>query len=211
MTTTEDSDDSEGTSEDLLNASQSGDGVALETLVVRHYPMLRAYLRLNAGPAIRHRESVSDLAQSVCREVLRNAGRFEYMGESAFRAWLCEAALMKIKNKHAFHRADKRDAGREVEHEDGVPNAHELAALYGSSLGPEGQAIRAETVELIEAAIDRLPEDTRTIVSLRIACRLSHREIAERMDRSEAAVRQAFGRAVAQLSVRLGPLLEDRD
>ncbi|MEM1449707.1 MAG: sigma factor, partial [Planctomycetota bacterium] len=152
MTKNDDSDDSEETSEDLLTASQNGDGVALETLVVRHYPMLRAYLRLNAGPAVRRRESVSDLAQSVCREVLRNADRFEYMGEAAFRAWLCEAALMKIKNKHAFHNADKRDAGREVEREDGVPNAHELAVIYGTSLGPEGNAIRAETIELIEAA-----------------------------------------------------------
>ncbi|MEM1453415.1 MAG: sigma-70 family RNA polymerase sigma factor, partial [Planctomycetota bacterium] len=106
---------------------------------------------------------------------------------------------------------DKRDAGREVEREDGVPNAHELAVIYGTSLGPEGNAIRAETIELIEAAVDRLPEDTRTIVSLRIAGNLSHREVAEHMGRSEAAVRQAFGRAVAQLSVRLGPLLGERE
>ncbi|MEM9381365.1 MAG: sigma-70 family RNA polymerase sigma factor [Planctomycetota bacterium] len=200
---------SDASSEDLFAASQSGDGAALESLVVRHYPMLRAYLRLNTGPGVRHRESVSDLAQSVCREVLRNADRFEYMGERAFRAWLCEAALMKIKNKHAYHNADMRDARREVEGEDGIPNAGELAAVYSSASGPEARAIEAEMVQRVEAEMDCLAEDARRIVSLRIATGMTHREIAAHVGYSEAAVRKAFGRALAQLSVRLGPLFRD--
>ena len=80
----------------LIDRASRGDPVALDALVEHHLPNLLAFLRLNAGPHLLAKESVSDLAQSVCREVLDDVDRFEYRGEPAFRKWLFTAALNKV-------------------------------------------------------------------------------------------------------------------
>ena len=74
----------------------SGDRRAVQQLLERHLPSLRAYVRLRAGAVIPRHESGSDLVQSVCRDVLENLDRFRYPGEAAFRAWLYATALRKI-------------------------------------------------------------------------------------------------------------------
>ena len=74
--------------ETLLARVETGDAPALDALLVRHLPSLEAYVRLKAGAAVRARETLSDVVQSVCVEVLRDADRFEYRGEAEFRHWL---------------------------------------------------------------------------------------------------------------------------
>ena len=83
----------------LIEKLTSGDPDAIEHLLSRHMPGLRAFIRLRAGPVVRARESESDLVQSVCREVLRGIERFDYQGDAAFKNWLFKAALRKIKKK----------------------------------------------------------------------------------------------------------------
>jgi DNA-directed RNA polymerase specialized sigma24 family protein len=51
-------------------AGGPGDQLAIEALLERHLPGLRAFVRLRAGPAVRTRESTTDVVQSACREVL---------------------------------------------------------------------------------------------------------------------------------------------
>lgn len=49
----------------LTEAACRGDRAALDALVVRFLPELRAFVRLRAGPALREWESTSDIVQSV--------------------------------------------------------------------------------------------------------------------------------------------------
>ena len=86
-------------SPDLLRQASGGDDAALGELLARHLPGLRAYVRQRTGQAIRARESVSDLVQSVCREVIQHADRFQYGGEVGFKPWLYKTALRKIANR----------------------------------------------------------------------------------------------------------------
>src|SRR5258705_6880905 len=76
----------------LAERAAAGDRAALDELVVRHVDGLRAFVRLRVGPELRARESSSDLVQSVCREVLQDARRFQHAGESAFKSWLYTTA-----------------------------------------------------------------------------------------------------------------------
>ncbi|MCA8975247.1 MAG: hypothetical protein KDC98_11025, partial [Planctomycetes bacterium] len=55
---------------DLVDSASHGDPQAVEELLVRHLPRLRAFVRLRSPFALRARESCSDLVQSVCREVI---------------------------------------------------------------------------------------------------------------------------------------------
>ena len=66
----------------LVNRATQGDSNAVEALLVEHLPALRAFVRLKAGALLLEKESCSDLAQSVCRDVLANAGRFRWGGEA---------------------------------------------------------------------------------------------------------------------------------
>ncbi|MCC6377749.1 MAG: sigma-70 family RNA polymerase sigma factor [Burkholderiales bacterium] len=185
--------------ESLLRATRSGDAVALEDLLTRHYSMVRAFVRLRVDPVTRIRESASDLVQSICREVLRRADEFEYRGEAAFRAWLCEAALRKLHDRRDYYHAQRRDPGREAAPV-GDQGWDDLAGVYRSSLDPMGRALRREELEQLEAAFEKLPEEQRQALTLRHLCGIDYGEIAARTGRTEDAVRKLVSRARARLA-----------
>ena len=99
----------------LFERATHGDRRAFNELLALHLPGLRAWIRLRAGPVVRARESASDLAQSVCREVLDHLDRFAYGDEPGFRAWLYTTALRKIMNRHEYYAAEKRDHHPDME------------------------------------------------------------------------------------------------
>jgi len=192
--------------EALLRAAANGDSEALNTLLAAHLPELRAFVRLRTGPALRARESRSDLVQSVCREVLENADRFRFPGESAFRHWLFTTALRKLSNRRDYYQAGKRDAGREVPYDEAqhTDDDHALLQLYESFSTPSDHAIVREELQRVEAAFDQLTEEQREVVTLAHIAGLSRAEIAERTGRSEVAVRGMLHRGLVRLSALLG-------
>ena len=178
----------------------------LDNLLVEHLPHVRAFLRLRLDQAFRTRESVSDLVQSVCREVLSHPERFEYQGNPAFRAWLCNAALNKLRDKRRLHLAGKRNLNREV------GGTSQVANIVRESLaGPATQIVRAEDVGRVEAAFELLPETQREVLTLFKVAGLSHREIAEQLGISEANSRKTLTRALAAFAARWEELRGDDD
>ena len=174
---------------------------SLEAALARLMPRLHAFVRLHADPALRAKESCSDLVQSVCREVLENAGRIEYRGDEAFRAWLFTWALNKIRDRQRYWRAEKRDVGREVA---GVaPSDHDLLACYQTLCTPSREAMLHEKIERIEAAFDCLPENYREVITLSRIVGLSHAEIARRNGCEPGAVRSLLNRALVRLTSEL--------
>jgi RNA polymerase sigma-70 factor (subfamily 1) len=194
----------------LVDAAVAGDSTAIEQLLERHLPGLRAYIRLRAGAGLRARESSSDLVQSVCRDVLENMGRFRYPGEAAFRAWLYATAMRKIADRAEYWRAAMRDPAREVRLSPGSatrPSTDDdarLADVYRASFfSPSQAAMGREALARLEAAFEKLPEDYREVIVLSRIVGLSRAEIAERMGRTEASVRNLVSRALAELAEHL--------
>jgi len=66
---------------------------------------------------------------------------------------------------------------------------------------PSRDAEARETMRRVEAAFDLLPEDYREAITLHKLCGLSHAEIAERMQRSEGAVRNLVYRGISRLAL----------
>lgn len=170
------------------------DGPTIERLLDEYLPGLRAFVRLRTGPALRLRETESDIVQSTCREVLQRADGFRHGGEVGFRSWLYTTALRKILNKHEFHTAAKRDVRREA-----AADAALLGA-YGSICTPSRLAATREEIERIEGAFDKLSTEHREVVLLSRLVGLSRAEVAEQMDRSEGSVRNLLHRALAHLA-----------
>ena len=188
----------------LVDAAAKGDMAAVDRLLDRHLAGLRAFIRLRMGPTIRARESCSDLAQSVCREVLQHMDRFQYPGENAFKHWLYATALRKISNRHEYYTAAKRDAGLEVrpESQSSHTSADEvrLADAYKSLHSPSKEVLAKEYIDHIEAGFDELPEDYREVVILSRFVGLSRAEIAKQMNRTEDSVRNLLHRALSRLA-----------
>lgn len=151
---------------------------------------------------IRAKESESDLAQSVCREILQDLEDFEYRGETRFRHWLYTTALRKILDRDKYYRRAKRDAAREQPAAaDAAPlDLAPVAACYQTVFTPSENAIRREEVEALERAFEQLPDNYRQVITLSRVVGMSHAEIAEKLETSEAYSRNLLSRALARLS-----------
>jgi RNA polymerase sigma-70 factor (ECF subfamily) len=185
-------------------SEERADRAELERLLVKHLPSLQAYVRLKAGARVLDKESVSDLVQSACREVLADAPRFELRGENEFRGWLFQHALHKIFNKDRDLRAARRDVRREVASGGGEDEAEALSLVYDRIASPSRMASARERVERFESALAKLPEDYREAVMLRHLLGLEYAEIAQRLDRSEGATRNLVHRGLARLAEEMG-------
>ncbi len=183
--------------EKLVEDAARGNDVAVDELLGRYLPGLRAFVRLRAGPAVRAHESASDIAQSVCREVLQNISTFKYGGEAGFKHWLYATALRKLQKRDEHWRAQKREAGRVVEGETA------LLATYRNFSSPSRRAIAKEELERIERAFDGLTDDEREVITLARVIGLPHKEIAEAMGKTEGATRVLLHRALARLAEML--------
>jgi RNA polymerase sigma-70 factor (ECF subfamily) len=183
----------------LVRSAQQQDRGAIEQLLVRQLPGLEAFVRLRMGAALRQLATPPDLVQSVCREVLEDLSDFEYRGEAPFRHWLYTRAENKLKEKHRFHSREKRSSAREIS----IGEASTVLSAYRSLCTPSRDLEVKEQLAAVERAFDELPEDYREAITLHKLCGLSHSEIAERMGRSEGAVRNLVYRGISRLALRL--------
>lgn len=179
---------------ETLAAATRGDPAAVNHLLERYLPGLRAFVRLRAGATVQGREEHSDIVQSACRDVLENLDRYKHGGDEGFRRWLYRTALRKIADRYEYYKAKKRDVGRE-----GPLGSHGSAARDRAP-SPSQHAIAKEEAARIERALDGMPDDYREVVVLSRYVGLSHREIAAEMGRSELAVRTLLSRALARLA-----------
>ncbi|MFG0317663.1 MAG: sigma-70 family RNA polymerase sigma factor [Planctomycetota bacterium JB042] len=197
----------------LLERVRRGDAGAIEGLIERHLPGLRAYVRLRCGAELRARESASDIVQSACRDVLENLDRYRWNGEAGFRAWLYATALRKIVDRAHYWNAEKRDVRREVPLAHGVLGSEagdgSLADVYASVCSPSRDAAAREQLERLEAAFDALTDDQREVIVLARVVGLAHGEIAERLGCSPDAARQRLFRALSALSAALAAPADD--
>ncbi len=169
-------------------------------LVGRHLPGLFAFVRARAGAELRARDATIDLVQSACCDVLRDARSDAPLDEARFRQWLYLAVERKIVDRARYHGAQKRDRRREI-------TLDEVALLRTGWAGlftPSRDASAREELALVEAALDRLPADQREVIVLSRIAGLPHAQIAERLQRSEGAVRQLLHRALARLAMEIG-------
>ncbi len=185
-------------SERLFGQVTAGDRGALEPLLARYLPQLRAYVHVRLRGELRAREASMDVVQSVCRQVLAAREQFTFRGEERFRAWLFTAALNKVREKHRRHHGQRRDVAREERALD-----HEPVSAAAWLVTPSQDAVGRETAAAIESALAALTEDHREVITLARIVRLPHRVIAEVMERSEEATRKLLARALLALAEQL--------
>ena len=147
-------------------------------------------------------DEARDVAQEAFIKAYRAIGRFR--GDSAFYTWLYRIAINTAKNYlvASGRRPPRSDIdAQDAEQYEGATGLKEYAT-------PERLLLKDEIQEAIVSAIDELPDDLRTAITLRELEGLSYEEIAQTMDCPIGTVRSRIFRARAAIDTRLKPLLD---
>jgi RNA polymerase sigma-70 factor (ECF subfamily) len=183
---------------ELIGRASTGEVEAVEALLQHYLPQLGGFVARRAGGDLRAHESVADLTQSVCREVLQSlrSGRLHFQDEPRFKQWLYRAALMKLANRRRHWRVAGRDAV--VLGPAGVDS--EAPEPFVESGTPSAEAAFHEGLERFADAFEQLDPAQREVIALHHLEGLPHAEIARRMGCSESYSRSLLSRALARLA-----------
>ena len=142
-----------------------------------------------------------DLAQEAFIKAYRALPNFR--GDSAFYTWLYRIAINTAKNFLVAQ--SRRPPGSDIEATDA--EQFEGPSALKETATPESMLLRDEIQKVIFSAIETLPDDLRTAITLRELEDMSYEEIAEAMDCPIGTVRSRIFRAREAIDTKLKPLL----
>lgn len=120
----------------------------------------------------------------------------QFAGKAAFSTWLTRIAIHEAL-------ARKRRRGRQEELDALPMNGESMSILKSSGPSPEDGTAASQARELLETAIERLPETYRTIVVMREVEEMSVADTAASLGVTEAVVKTRLHRAHAMLRKEL--------
>ena len=182
----------------LVQRVQKGDKSAFDLLVLKYqHRVLKLVSRFISDAA-----EAQDVAQEAFLKAYRALPSFR--GDSAFYTWLYRIAINTAKNALVSNR--RRPVDFDLDLQD--PDQYDRHAKLKEVDTPEGVLLTEEIREVVERAMQQLPEDLRTAIVLREIEGLSYEEIAEAMDCPVGTVRSRIFRAREAIDKKLQPLLD---
>jgi RNA polymerase sigma-70 factor (ECF subfamily) len=183
--------------EELVRKVQQGDKKAFDILVLKYqYKIAQLINRYIKDP-----HEALDVAQESFIKAYRALPGFR--GESAFYTWLYRIAINTAKNHIAMR--SRRPSDDEIDIEEA--EQFESAVHLKDNETPEGLLLSEELAQVIQLALDELPDELRTAISLREFDGLSYDEIAQVMNCPVGTVRSRIFRAREAIDKKLAFLL----
>jgi RNA polymerase sigma-70 factor (ECF subfamily) len=182
----------------LVERAQRGDKRAFELLVLKYQRKLgRLLSRLVRDPG-----EVEDVTQEAFIKAYRALPSFR--GDSAFYTWLYRIGINTAKNYLvAMGRRAPTSTGFDNEEAENFEDAEQLR----DASTPEDELHGKQVANAVNKALDALPEDLRTAITLREIEGLSYEEIANVMNCPIGTVRSRIFRAREAIAAELRPLL----
>ena len=183
----------------LVARVQGGDSAAFDLLVRKYQHRIAALI----SRYVHDWSEVQDVAQDTFIRAYRAIGNFR--GDAQFYTWLHRIAVNTAKNHLVSH--SRRPPTDDIE--------VETAEQFGSGLRlrenatPERELMRQQLEQTVMRAVEALPEELRTAITLREVDGLSYDEIAKRMDCPIGTVRSRIFRAREAIDLELQPLMEN--
>lgn len=184
--------------QELVVRAQSGDRRAFDLLVLKYQHKVANLI----SRYIRDSSEVLDVTQDAFIKAYRALPGFR--GESAFYTWLYRIAVNTVKN-HLVSQG-RRPPGDDLDTE--LAEQIDTSGRLHETATPEGFLLTDEIARTVQSALDDLPDDLRTAITLREFEGMSYEEIATVMDCPIGTVRSRIFRARDAIDKRLRPLLE---
>lgn len=182
----------------LVERAQRGEKHAFELLVAKYQrKLVRLISRIVRDPA-----EVEDVAQEAFIKAYRALPQFR--GESAFYTWLYRIGVNTAKN---FLVSQGRRAPTSTEKDAEEAETFDDADQLRDINTPESLLMSRQVAATVNAAMERLPEELRTAITLREVEGMSYDEIAEFMNSPIGTVRSRIFRAREAIAEELRPLL----
>ncbi|MEN1940936.1 RNA polymerase sigma factor RpoE [Luteimonas sp. MJ246] len=184
--------------QDLVRRVQQGDMAAFDLLVRKYQHRVAAVV----GRYVRDWSECQDIAQETFIRAYRAIGTFR--GDSQFYTWLHRIAVNTAKNHLVAH--SRRPPTDDIE----VGDAEHFDSATGlrDNDTPERELMRQQMEQTVLRAVQALPEELRTAITLREVEGLSYEEIASRMDCPIGTVRSRIFRAREAIDIELEPLMD---
>ena len=181
----------------LVQRVKQGDRSAFDLLVAKYqHKILNLIMRYVKDPS-----EAMDVAQEAFLKAYRAVPAFR--GDSAFYTWLYRIAINTAKN----HLVASKRRPMSFDFELGESESFEPFAALRDVDSPEHLALTDEIGEVINKAVEALPEELRTAILLRELEGMSYEEIADAMDCPVGTVRSRIFRAREAIDRHLKPLM----
>ena len=164
-----------------LAARALGDKRAAEELLIRVQPRVRYAIRM----LMRNDRDVEDVYSQTMLEIMESIGNFK--GKGSLEAWA---------GKIAFHTVTGHTKRRGMIERVMVPDTHDAGVTRNN---PEQETSRSRIRERVSKALDKLPKERRTPLTLRLVFGHSITEIAELTDVPVNTVRSRLRTGLREL------------
>ena len=186
---------------EVVTRVRSGETGLYELLMRRYNQRLFRVVR----SVVTDDAEAEDILQEAWVRAYEHLDQFE--GRASFATWVTRIAFYE-----ALARARKSKRWTPLENPKGEIMA-EAERKRTNSDTPEAQAMRGQLGQILQAAVDALPESYRSVFMLREVEKLSTSETAECLELSEEAVKTRLHRSRAllrrELEGRLGPAITE--
>jgi len=172
-------------------------------------PWMMMIARREIPDELRDQVDASDIVQQALLDAWRGESKFRGNTHAQRLAWL-RVILRRVilQNHRNLFATQKRGLGAERTMADAVARSSlriEQLAI-GREPAPDEAVDGDEQSLLVAAALERLPDDQRRVIEMRHFDHQSYDEIATALDRSPAAIRMLWVRALVQLRRELTKL-----
>ena len=180
------------TDQKLVQRAQRGDLRAFDLLVLKYQGRIAALVRRYVSDD----GEVEDVTQEAFIKAFRALGKFR--GDSAFYTWLYRIAANAAKN---YLVAKGRRPGADATIEDA--EGFDQGGLLSDSASPEALAMGGELSEVVESALNALPDELKAALMLREFDGLSYDDIADVLGCPVGTVRSRIFRAREAIDQRV--------
>jgi RNA polymerase sigma-70 factor, ECF subfamily len=186
----------------LVERTVAGDQRAFELLVIKYQRRIERLI----GRMVRDADLVQDIAQETFIRAYRALHQFR--GDAQFYTWLyriavntAKKALVDMRRSPLVYESARKPADDEDE-------TYRPERELTTTETPEALLASKEIAQVVNAAMESLPEDLRQAVTLREIEGLSYEEIAEAMNCPIGTVRSRIFRAREAISAKVRPMLD---
>ena len=180
------------TDQQLVQRAQRGDLRAFDLLVLKYQGRIAALVSRYVSDA----GEVEDVTQEAFIKAYRALGKFR--GDSAFYTWLYRIAANAAKN-HLVAKGRRPGADATIEDAEGFDEG----GLLSESASPEALAMGGELAEVVESALNALPDELKAALMLREFDGLSYDDIANVLGCPVGTVRSRIFRAREAIDQRV--------